>query len=124
MADDTRPPVPTFPNPPSSQGELVAWAASIHHLLYRQFLRVYTLFGGNIRWQNLRSLLVTVNVTGPAPSAFSVTHNLGKIPETCLWLMDQPGSIYSTPAQRATWTNETATLTSSVSPATVTLLVL
>lgn len=122
--NQSRLPSITFPPAPTRLEDVQGWAVQIQQVIQANFSRLNDLVGGNLRWQNLRSKLLLASVDAPAPASFTLTHDLGKIPEIFLWSLDQEGWIYATPSQRDAWTIQTITLTSSVAPASITLLVL
>ena len=133
---------PFFETPPNYAGDPEAHAASINQYLANQFRLIQFLIGGSLRWQNLRSQLVSTGDTnqpansGAAGSLMTFQHDLGKIPEFYVWNVEgaptNPAAdswhVYHTAADKANWTTQTidVRLSGTDNPAneSVTLLVM
>lgn len=77
--------------------------------LRRSIEQVIRALNNNISFQdNIQSSTVTVLDTGAANTAFTVTHNLGKIPISYVANIDKNGTIYD--YDRTTWTASTLQL--------------
>lgn len=70
---------------------------------------------------NIQSVIVTVENTGPAHSEFSVTHRLGKVPTVFVYSIDRPGIVYE--SAKETWTTTQMTLRCSEADSQITLVV-
>jgi len=82
------------------------------------------LAGGQLEWQNLRSALVTLTTPDPGGLSFTVTHDLGKIPDRYIPNPDQPAQFYATAADQLLWDTQTITLRCNTASVEVKLLVM
>lgn len=116
MVDIKRIPFTPPALPPNFSGDIEAYSASLNEYLSTELGRILNLVGGSLRWQNLRSQLCLHSITVAANTAFTVTHNLGKIPEFYIWNTDTSGAvIHATAANKANWTNQTIELECNLS---------
>ena len=72
-------------------------------------------------YDNIKCKIVDVSDTGTAGVEFTVTHNLGVVPEAYIWNIDRSGIVYD--SSRATWSTSQMTLKCSVNNAVLKLIV-
>lgn len=70
---------------------------------------------------NVQCSIVDVSDSGLANTAFTVSHNLGKVPKYYVWNIDRAGIVYD--YSKVTWTATTMQLKCSVANAVLKLVV-
>ena len=109
-----------FVNPPDHvPADVNGSAVRLREYLSARLHALHLLVSGGLRWQNLRSILLTgvQPGAGAPPVVFTTSHNLGKVPELWLWMPQgdmTAYSIFATVANKANWTTATIELSCSV----------
>jgi len=112
----------TQEQPPAPGG--LDYSARLNIYLERQFRNINQLLAGGLQWQNLKSALLTGMTPSSTNTPFTLTHNLGKIPEFYLVNLDREGLVWAELPDEGLWTSSTLTLRSNVTSASFTLLVM
>lgn len=117
-------------SPPAFTGDPDAWAQAINRWLVdinRTYSRLLT---RGLRWQNLRSNLISHTFNATPDTADTITHNLGKIPEIYLIAGVQaaagPGNhlVYHTSTDKTNWTETTIDLRCNAASVVTDILVM
>lgn len=118
-----------LPAPPTYEGDPEDWAERLNRYLHDVTQTYNGLFNRGIRWQNLRSELISHTFNATPDTADTITHNLGKIPEFYIVTVESttaPASamVYYTSTDKTNWTNEDIVLRCNVASVITTLLVM
>jgi hypothetical protein len=113
MTDLSRLPSTLVPAPGGRS--LEEWADELASMLQRELDALKEHTGGSLRWQNLRSNLVTNQTSNASPTVTTVTHNLGKIPEVFIVNPYASVNVWATSTNRSNWSNTTIELLFSAS---------
>jgi len=121
---------PRFPAPPAYSGDIAQWIGAMNHYLVDLHRTYDALIERGLRWENLRSVLITHVFNATPDTADTITHDLGKVPEMyligTLRSATAPASpvVYHTIADAAAWTDTTIDLRCNIASKRYQLLVM
>ena len=123
--DLVRFPILVLPVLGEGEDAMKTWAASVNRYLTERMQTLEAMIGGGLRWQNLRSNLISgVSLSGGPATESAVAHDLGKIPEFIFFMTDVAAvDPFVSATHQGNWTTQTVEF-GFVGNGNVTLLVI